>query len=302
MNQRVISLDRPLWSAALTLALADALAVWLLGWTVDPAVPAAVAVAVIGLSAIAWVAAKDARLARLSAPCLALALLCLLSNGAWIATFVGASMGAPLRDATYAAADRALGFSWAAWKAWSVAHPSFDRVTQLAYGQHIWQSVVLLALLANGPRGASPLLRALLIAFIVTLAISAVAPAIGTEADAEWLPTFIALRSGTFRHIGGAQALISMPSFHAVLATLFALGWWTIPWARWPGLAFNALMLVATVRWGQHYLVDVLAGVLLAIVAARATAMLSRSDSSRPSPPLAEREAPTVVAAGRTAE
>jgi membrane-associated phospholipid phosphatase len=44
---------------------------------------------------------------------------------------------------------------------------------------------------------------------------------------------------------------------------------------RWPVLAFNVVMLLATVHSGAHYLVDVLAGILLAVIAARVVNMPS---------------------------
>ena len=261
--------DRPVWAFAIGLVAFDVLAVWWLGWSVDagPLLPLLVLVG--ALLAIRFVAARDPKLARVASVCDALACLAVLINAAWIATYVGATTGAPLRDHELAAADRAIGFSWTAWAAWSAAHPTFHAVTRWAYPQHIWQSVLLVGVLA-WRREASPLLRALAVAFTVTLVVSALAPAIGTESDAVWEPTFAALQRGTFHQIDAAtpQGLISLPSFHAVLATLFLLGWWSVPWARWPALALNLLILVATVRWGAHYLVDVIAGVLVALVAA----------------------------------
>jgi membrane-associated phospholipid phosphatase len=259
---------------ALGLVGFDALGLWWRGWSIDSTVLLGVAVAVGGFSLIGWIASRDSRLRRVAAVAFALGLLCLLINAAWVATFIAASSGASLYDEAFAAADRTLGFSWPAWKAWSVAHPTFDRVTGVAYESHIVESVIVVAVTA-WRRDATPLLRAFTISFLVTLAVSAIVPAIGTETDAAWGVTFAALRAGSFRHITGAQALISMPSFHAVLATLFGLAWWRIPWARWPGVAVNVTMLVATVRWGQHYLVDVLAGVALAFVAAWSAGMLS---------------------------
>jgi membrane-associated phospholipid phosphatase len=269
-----IAPGRDMWAFALGLVALDAIAVWWLGWTVAGGPLEAIGVLVGALLLIRAIAARDATLARVASVSEALACLSVLINAAWIATYVAATTGAPLRDAELAAVDHALGFSWPLWALWSAAHPTFHAVTRWAYEQHVWQSVLVVGVLA-WRREAWPLLRALAVAFAVTLVVSAIAPAIGAQSDAEWEPTFAALRNGTFHQIdaGTPQGLVSLPSFHAVLATLFLLAWWPVRWARWPAVLLNALMLVATVRWGAHYLVDVLAGVLLAVSAAWAMRM-----------------------------
>jgi membrane-associated phospholipid phosphatase len=78
------------------------------------------------------------------------------------------------------------------------------------------------------------------------------------------------LRDGTFHRFDlmHTEGLISMPSYHAILGTLTVLACWPTR-ARWPVFAFNVVMLIATVHSGAHYLVDVLAGILLAVIAAR---------------------------------
>src|SRR5262249_14325691 len=87
------------------------------------------------------------------------------------------------------------------------------------------------------------------------------------------------LRAGTLRtldleHFGGA---VTFPSFHAAAAILYAWALWPLRWVRPFSLAVNGLMLVATPIGGGHYLVDVLAGVMVAagsISAARFAARL----------------------------
>lgn len=60
------------------------------------------------------------------------------------------------------------------------------------------------------------------------------------------------------------------PSLHASLATIFAIHWWRVD--RRIGLAvalWVGLIVLSTVFVKQHYVADMLAGVLLAIVASR---------------------------------
>jgi hypothetical protein len=269
--------DRGAWGIAGALVAFDAAAIAWLGWAVQWQAVCAVGIAVTSFLVIGAVARRDPRLARIGPVCEALAVLCLLINASWVATYVTATSGAPLRDQTFHTADAAIGFSWDAWKRWNDAHPLFAHATAFAYEQHIWQVVLLVAVLAwRRPDGAFPVLRALGLTFLVTMLAATLFPAIGTQDDAAWSATFFALRSGTFHTIGNAtvKGMVSMPSYHAVLAVLYLTAWWPVRWARWPAVVLDTLMLVGTVRWGAHYLVDVIAGMVLALAAARVTGVL----------------------------
>jgi hypothetical protein len=62
---------------------------------------------------------------------------------------------------------------------------------------------------------------------------------------------------------------------HAALAVIVIAALWPIPALRFVAIAINLLMLLATPIDGSHYLVDVAAGValaLLSVLAARAIA------------------------------
>ena len=76
------------------------------------------------------------------------------------------------------------------------------------------------------------------------------------------------------RHLDllGLGGIVTFPSFHAASAVLYAWALWPVRWMR-PivVLAFGA-MLAATPINGGHYLIDIIAGTaiaVLAIVAAR---------------------------------
>jgi membrane-associated phospholipid phosphatase len=74
----------------------------------------------------------------------------------------------------------------------------------------------------------------------------------------------------------------AMPSLHAgtaALVALFAVSRLTSPW-RWAVLAYPVAMGFALVYFGEHYVVDVLAGYLLAVVVHAAVSWTERS--SRP--------------------
>jgi membrane-associated phospholipid phosphatase len=70
--------------------------------------------------------------------------------------------------------------------------------------------------------------------------------------------------------------MIAFPSFHVAWSVLLAYA--ALPWKKaFPFVAFwNALVIVSTVLLGWHYLVDVPAGLALAIVALAAGELTHR--------------------------
>jgi membrane-associated phospholipid phosphatase len=63
-----------------------------------------------------------------------------------------------------------------------------------------------------------------------------------------------------------SEGIITFPSFHAALGIIFIAGLWPIPVLRWIGLIVNVLMIAATPVEGGHYFIDVLAGVVIALL------------------------------------
>jgi membrane-associated phospholipid phosphatase len=128
-----------------------------------------------------------------------------------------------------------------------------------------------------------PFLRAYGLAVLVTATIATFYPAVGTDPTNRSATVLMALRAGQLHDLSLSDpvGIISMPSFHAVGAVLATVGVWPIRALRWPIVILNTLMLCATVPMGAHYLVDVLAGVLVAAWAARVTGMLRLDVAAR---------------------
>jgi hypothetical protein len=86
-----------------------------------------------------------------------------------------------------------------------------------------------------------------------------------------------ALRDGSMQVISlhDAQGIITFPSYHAALGVIFACSFWSHRWLRWPGVVVNALLIAATPIDGGHYFVDVIAGVIIAIVSLLAICLLA---------------------------
>jgi membrane-associated phospholipid phosphatase len=144
-----------------------------------------------------------------------------------------------------------------------------------------------------GLTGRLPWLRVYMLAFIfaavLTIALSALLPAegvwlhYGLKADpaampvshTSW-PVFLGLRDGSYRLLMavGSEGIITFPSLHAALAVILIAAFWPVPVARWLSGVVNSIMLAATPIDGSHYLVDVLAGIVIAILCIVAARML----------------------------
>lgn len=76
--------------------------------------------------------------------------------------------------------------------------------------------------------------------------------------------------SPAYRYGAGlsGNAVAAMPSVHLGVTALIVCAMWTTP-LRWPALGYLLAMAFAVVYGGEHYAVDVLVGVMLAVAAWR---------------------------------
>jgi hypothetical protein len=192
------------------------------------------------------------------------------------AQYAAVSAGRPLVDAALARADASLGIHVPALVAWVARHQVARVVLIGAYGCFVPEILVLPVVLAvlGDRRGLWSFV--LQYQFWWSLALAGVAlwpaaiafahfgitPIVGEAVMAAHVQ---ALHTGTFATFSFAtvEGLISMPSFHASLALLAA---WSCRRHRVLCLglaAVNAIMIVAAAMLGQHYVVDVIASLLL---------------------------------------
>ena len=154
------------------------------------------------------------------------------------------------------------------------------RIVYLSLGVQIAAVVLLLGFTAQ-----LAWLRTYVLAFVfaalATIAISALIPAEGVwlhygfasgpaampVSQSSW-PVFFGLRDGSVRTLMavGSEGIITFPSLHAALAVILALAFWPVPIVRWFAAATNSLMLAATPIDGSHYFVDVIGGVVIAVL------------------------------------
>jgi hypothetical protein len=208
-----------------------------------------------------------------------------------VASYAVAAQSVGYVDGWLARVDAQLGFDWNAWYAFVAAHPVVRIAGRIAYGNIYVSPSVLLAYfaLSGQKREARMFIAAFWLAVVLTLVAFVLIPAQGPLAaswhgpipympssalyQAELIPQ---LRSHGLSqiHVEALQGVVCAPSFHAASGVLFIAAAWRAGPLRWPLLAANMLMLLATPVEGTHYLVDILMGVAVALVAIAATRLL----------------------------
>lgn len=204
------------------------------------------------------------------------ALWSLLPTAGTQLTFLASTAAMPLQTDLFAAADRAIGFSWFDWANFVRARPWLEWVTAKAYVSYAVQPYLALILIAyfGSARRNAQLMIATMIALAITIVISALIPAV-EPAHAYGFKTpaweaHEALRAGQrsdLPYVG----IICFPSFHTAMAILFTATYWRMPRCFWPAAALNAVMLLSVPYSGDHYLIDMIGGLVVATVAIKLT-------------------------------
>ena len=195
------------------------------------------------------------------------------------------SLNRPLNDRELAQWDAAIGFDWKAFLAWVNARPYIGKTLILAYHSSVVQFVLLIVLLSITMKISrlQELCDLYVMTSLVAVIVSGLFPAAGAYVYHRPEPTlfnnlnpaaglwhiehFEGLRNGSFRFIqlGQIQGLVTFPSFHTCFA--ITLAWCYRDFRRLFPIAIliNGAVLVSTLSEGGHYLVDVLAGIAIAI-------------------------------------
>lgn len=86
------------------------------------------------------------------------------------------------------------------------------------------------------------------------------------------------IRNGEQREITAAMGgLVSFPSFHAAAAIMLAWAAAPLRWIGLPVIALNVAMWCSTLISGSRYLVDLIAGTLVAVAAISLAALITRA-------------------------
>lgn len=207
--------------------------------------------------------------------------LCLVGA---LAPYPLVAMSSGFADVPLERIDQMLGFDWLAWYRFVVDYPAIQWFDRAAYESIFVSPAALLLYFAWTGRKAEA--RLFILSFwaaaTITLVLYAYMPAKGPLAllwrgplpyvpasalyQAELIP---GLRSHALHRINLSelQGLVSAPSFHAASALLFIWAAWPIRPLKWPITILNIAMLLATPVEGTHYLIDIIAGAGVALVA-----------------------------------
>jgi len=286
-------------------------------------------VLILVLGAIDWTWADRIRMAFIGGPKLALMLVALLATGflygysgrdrrlsdacnyaaLWTAfsiagvvlTYLAATLALPLRDSDFVAIDAAMGFHWLAWSGFIRAHHAVELPLFIAYATFLPQiigSILYFAHTRQTSRNAE-LIWIGMLALILTTIVSALLPAVGPYVhfygrQTNDIATLMILRAGgphTY-DFGDLNGIITLPSFHTVLAIAFIYVHRPPSRSFVPVAILNLVMLIAIPSEGHHYLIDMVSGA--AVVAISITIVRTVRSSSRLLPSLRASERQTV--------
>jgi membrane-associated phospholipid phosphatase len=185
-----------------------------------------------------------------------------------------AAISGPWADATLSRWDALMGFDWLAFNA---ASADWKVLWLFVYKSVFWQpALVALSLFFTGrsDRGWH-FVTAAILSLMVCGALFAFWPALGPAvyhgipqmAGEPFAPALTAIREG-YRVIDNStlKGVISFPSYHGASATIFAWALWPTR-LRWPVVILNVAMAVSAIVIGPHYLIDILAGAGVAVMA-----------------------------------
>lgn len=210
-------------------------------------------------------------------------------------TYLAAAPGYPLADGALTKFDAMLfGFNWYVESNWVAGHPTFDWILQHAYRSVYYQGAfifVLGSITRPGDRNGE-IIWQFCIGIVLTSAVFVFTPALGHVAHigTGWMEMLTTIRSGEwttldFSHLKG---IVSFPSFHTTIAILLVYAVRRHPWALAALVPLNALVIVATLSVGGHYLADLPAGAAVAVVSIVATRFLRQQLAKRRLPAFIE--------------
>lgn len=191
---------------------------------------------------------------------------------------IAARLRLPLQDSFLGSADRHLGVSVPAIMVWA-SHHWLGSVLNQSYK---WVLVflplaVVLPVLAGRSKYAKKFLVANLMCFAIGIPLFALLPAVGPWRYYHFPPTqsqieaceapLLALRLPGTYVLGSQEAgIVCFPSFHVAWAILFAAALWGFRSLRIPVAVVSGMVILSTMTTGWHYFVDVLGGIILAII------------------------------------
>jgi membrane-associated phospholipid phosphatase len=202
-----------------------------------------------------------------------------------ILSYLVASLNFPLYDRELAQWDAAIGFDWKAFLGWVNSHPLIGKILVWIYHSSVIQLVAIILLLSITIKTSrlQELCDLYVMTSVIAVVLSGLIPAAGAYAyhapgpmlfnnlnpsAGLWhIEHYEGLRNGSYRliELGQMQGLVTFPSFHTCFAITLAWCFRDFRWLFPITIAVCGAVLVSTLTEGGHYLVDVLAGIVIAI-------------------------------------
>ena len=223
-----------------------------------------------------------------------------------IATYLAATKSPALWDERFLAWDAALGISAAQVVQQVRSSPAMHELMRVVYFGFFLQFGLIVPYTAGVRRSPWRMHQALAQIFgcaLIALLCFTLMPSLNTIATGGYEDVhglglvaehILRVRDGrltSIRFEEGVQGLIQFPSMHAALAVIFA---WDMRHDHKVAFAlygvFNALVIFSAIPIGAHYVVDVLAGVLMAalVIAAVSRLSVSQAQVDRPNESLTD--------------
>jgi hypothetical protein len=203
-----------------------------------------------------------------------------------------ARCGFPVRDAWFAGIDRSLGLEVPAILQCMASLPAVNSFLKVSYDSLLlfYIMAIMLPPFCGHMGRAKELAVASLAAAVISIPISAVLPAMGpwdyygyaATPEQEKITTILSGLRGDGRYLlnfSQMEGIITFPSFHTILAILSAFALWPLRPLRWPAVICATLTVISTLTTGWHYLIDVLGGVVVTLLACLLARGYSRLES-----------------------
>jgi len=199
-------------------------------------------------------------------------------------SYVVTATNLPLANDAIAAVDHALGFDWLRWFGLVEQHQALHLVLQLAYPSVTVQMVLIACYLSltGQPERSRELVWTIMLSLLIIVPLSGLLPVesawlyyhVAGFFDAATVADFDRLRAGQLQNVDlrQLQGIISFPSFHTCLGLLFPYVVRKRRRVLLPVALLNAMMILSVPTEGGHFLIDVIAGAGVAVVAARIAA------------------------------
>jgi hypothetical protein len=189
-----------------------------------------------------------------------------------------ATFAFPLRDSLFRNMDAHLGISIPGMMAFAGRHPIVNKLLTDCYNFALHPLVLLaifLPALTGKREAAQKFVLANALSFVVALPFMLFFPAIGPWVGWHFPPsalqqqcalTIYELRQGSMIIKDNFGGIVCLPSFHVFWAVVSAHALFPFRLLRYPAMLLAAFITIGTMTTGWHYGVDVLAGLLMALI------------------------------------